>query len=172
MIGKYTYGENPKIKWKDANLTIGKFCSIASNLNIYLGGNHRSDWVTTYPFGHIYKDVFNTFDGVGHPKTNGDVIIGNDVWIADNVTIMSGITIGDGAVIACNSHIVKNVEPYSIVGGNPAKLIKYRFKKEQIDFLLELKWWDLDDKQINMIIPLLCNSDIDKLIYTLRNNIL
>ena len=170
MIGKYTYGEMPKIHWKSANLTIGKFCSIASNCHIYLGGNHRTDWITTYPFGHIHKDVF-TFDGVGHPKTNGDVIIGNDVWIADNVTIMSGIVIGDGAVIANNSHIVKNVEPYSIVGGNPAKLIKYRFTKEQINQLLLLKWWDLDDIQINKIVPLLCNSDIDKLIYTLRNKI-
>lgn len=170
-IGKYTYGEMPKIHWKNANLIIGKFCSIASNCHIYLGGNHRTEWITTYPFGHIHENVFNNFNGEGHPKTNGDVLIGNDVWIGDNVTIMSGITIGDGAVIACNSHIVKNVEPYSIVGGNPAKLIKYRFTKEQIDELLVLKWWNLDDKQINMILPLLCNSDINNFIYTLRNKI-
>jgi acetyltransferase-like isoleucine patch superfamily enzyme len=107
-----------------------------------LGGNHNSDWVTTYPFGHIHQNIFNTFNGEGHPATKGDVIIGNDVWIAANVTIMSGVTIGNGAVIANNSHVVKNVDPYSLVGGNPAKLIKYRLTPEQIKKLLEIKWWE------------------------------
>jgi acetyltransferase-like isoleucine patch superfamily enzyme len=147
-----------------ANLVIGKFCSIAGNLNIYLGGDHRTDWVTTYPFGNIHNNIFNKFDGTGHPKTNGDVIIGNDVWICDNVTIMSGVTIGDGAVIACNSHVVKNVEPYSIVGGNPAKLIKYRFTPEQIEKLLEIKWWNWEDEKINDFTPVLCNNNIDDFI--------
>jgi virginiamycin A acetyltransferase len=101
---------------------------------------------------------------VGHPSTKGDVIIGNDVWIGANVTIMSGVTIGDGAVIANNSHVVKNVEPYSLVGGNPAKLIKYRFTPEQIEKLLKIKWWYWDDKKINKFTPLLCNDNIDKFI--------
>ena len=129
-----------------------------------MGGNHNSDWVTTYPFGHINQNIFNTFNGQGHPATKGDGIIGNDVWIAANVTIMSGVTIGDGAVIANNSHVVKNVEPYSLVGGNPAKLIKYRFTPEQIAKLLEIKWWEWDDEKINTFLPLLCNSDIDNFI--------
>ena len=141
-IGKYTYGQRPNIHWinENATLIIGNFCSLASNLNIYLGGNHRTDWITTYPFGHIHQNKFNMFDGYGHPGTKGNVIIGNDVWIGSNVTIMSGVTIGDGAVIANNSHVVKNVEPYTLVGGNPAKLIKYRFSKEQIEKLLKIKW--------------------------------
>lgn len=84
-----------------------------------MGGNHRTDWLTTYPFGHIHKDIFTNFSGVGHPATKGSVVIGNDVWIGTNVTIMSGVSIGDGAVIANNSHVVKDVLPYSIVGGNP-----------------------------------------------------
>ena len=92
----------------NAKLIVGNFCSIADNVVIYLGGNHRTDWVTTYPFGYIYKNIFNNFYGIGHPSTKGNVIIGNDVWIGGNVTIMSGITIGD-AVIANNSHIVKNI---------------------------------------------------------------
>ena len=164
-FGKYTYG-TPNILWvnNDAKLVVGNFCSIAENVNIYLGGNHRSDWVTTYPFGHIHHNTFNNFNGVGHPSTKGDVIIGNDVWIGSNVTIMSGITIGDGVVIANNSHVVKNVEPYSLVGGNPAKLIKYRFSQEQIEKLLQIKWWYWDDNKINKFTPLLCNSNIDEFI--------
>ena len=164
-FGKYTYG-NPNIFWvnEDAKLVIGNFCSIADNVNIFLGGNHRSDWVTTYPFGHIYQNEFNMFDGKGHPSTKGDVIIGNDVWIGSNVTIMSGVTIGDGAVIANNSHVVKNIEPYSLVGGNPATFIKYRFTPQQIEKLLEIKWWFWEDEKINKFTPLLCNNNIDTFI--------
>lgn len=107
-FGKHSYGNITK-HWENDNATliVGKFCSIASNVHVYLGGNHRTDWVTTYPFGHVNKEHFNNFDGKGHPTTKGDVIIGNDVWIGDNVTIMSGVTVGDGAVIANNSHVVK-----------------------------------------------------------------
>lgn len=165
QVGKYTYGQT-NIYWKNDNakLTIGNFCSIASNVKIYLGGNHRTDWVSTYPFGHVYQDIFNTFNGIGHPATKGDVIIGNDVWIGSDVTIMSGVTIGDGAVIANNSHVVKNVEAYSLTGGNPAKVIKYRFSEEQIKKLLEIKWWYWDDEKINKFVPLLCNNNIDEFI--------
>jgi acetyltransferase-like isoleucine patch superfamily enzyme len=165
LIGKYTYG-NPAIYWtnNDAKCTIGNFCSIASNVRIYLGGNHRTDWVTTYPFGHIHQNIFNKFNGAGHPSTKGDVIIGNDVWIGDNVTIMSGVTIGDGVVIANNSHVVKHAEPYSLIGGNPAKFIKYRFSPQQIEKLLEMKWWYWDDEKINKFTPLLCNNNIDEFI--------
>lgn len=165
ITGKYTYGK-PQIHFNNSNakLIIGNFCSIADNVNIYLGGNHRTDWVSTYPFGHIHQSIFNNYDGKGHPATKGDVIIGNDVWIANDVTIMSGVKIGDGAVIANNSHVVKDVEPYSLVGGNPAKLIKYRFTKDQIDKLLEIKWWNWDDDKINVYTPLLCNSNIDEFI--------
>jgi acetyltransferase-like isoleucine patch superfamily enzyme len=164
-FGKYTYG-TPIVHWgnDNAKLVFGNFCSIATNVNIFLGGNHRTDWVTTYPFGHINQNTFNNFNGIGHPSTRGDVIIGNDVWIASNVTIMSGVTIGDGAVIANNSHVVKDVEPYSLIGGNPAKLIKYRFTREQIEKLLEIKWWYWDDEKINKFTTLLCNSNIDEFI--------
>ena len=91
-------------------------------------------------------------------------VFGNDVWIADNVTIMSGVRIGDGAVIACNSHAVKDVEPYSIDGGNPAKFIKYRFTQEQIECLLKIQWWKWSPEKINEHVHLLNNDKINEFI--------
>jgi acetyltransferase-like isoleucine patch superfamily enzyme len=143
--GKYTYGAENIIvhTWgEDYTILIGAFCSIAGNLQIFTGGNHNVSKISTYPFGHINKEVFNNPNINSEKKLGKDVIIGNDVWIGGNVTIMSGVNIGDGAVIAANSHVVKNVEPYSIVGGNPAQLIKKRFSDDIINKLLEIKWWE------------------------------
>lgn len=158
-VGIFTYGfDNIKLyKWDNkTKLKIGKFCSIAENCKIYLGGNHRTDWYTTYPFGHIYNHVFD-YKGTGHPASKGDVVIGNDVWIAANVTIMSGVTIGNGAVIANDSHVVKDVQSYAIYGGNPCKFIRYRFPQEVSDFLNATKWWDLEERKIEKLIPVLCS---------------
>ena len=169
-IGKYTYGADAIKIWDGppghADLIIGKFCSIAERITVWVGGNHRVDWISTYPFGHINQTVFNKYDGHDHPKTNGNVIIGNDVWIGADVTIMSGVHIGDGAVIANNAHVVQRVKPYSVVGGNPAEFYYYRFDQETIKKLLELKWWNLDDAVINEISPILCSGNIDLLFET------
>ena len=164
-FGKYSYGA-PNIMHDNngGKLTVGNFCSLALGTKIYLGGNHRTDWVTTYPFSNIHQHIFNKYNGGGLAGKTKNVTIGNDVWVGDNVTIMPGVIIGDGAVIACNSHVVKDVEPYAIVGGNPAKFIKYRFSKKQIEKLLEIKWWFWDDDKINNFTPLLCNTDIDEFI--------
>jgi len=170
-FGKYTYG-NPNIMYKNDNvkLVVGNFSSIAANVTIYLGNGigHDMSFVSTYPFGYIHNNIFTNVTNNSR-NTRGDVIIGNDVWIGENVRIMSGVTIGDGAVIANNSHVVKNVEPYSIVGGNPAKHIKYRFTPEQIEKLLFIKWWDWDDDKINKFIPLICSPDIDEFINSVSN---
>lgn len=168
-IGKYTYivgGEssiNVK-KWEPSGeILIGNFCSIAGGLEIFTGGNHRTDWFTTFPFGHIYQDRFNKFNGKGHPVTNGNVVIGNNVWIGEDVTILSGVTIGDGAVVGAKSVVTKNVEPYHIVGGNPAKVIRKRFSEGVIDKLLEIKWWYWDDHIINEFSDILCSDNFEEL---------
>jgi acetyltransferase-like isoleucine patch superfamily enzyme len=165
---EYSYGiKNIRVReWGEgADVKIGAFCSIADNVEIFLGGNHRTDWVTTYPFGHIHQDKF-PWHGKGHPATKGDVVIGNDVWIGSGATILSGVNIGDGAVISAKSVVVKDVPAYGIVGGNPAKLLKMRFTEDQIERLLNNPWWDLPESRINELIPLLCSNDIEALIAT------
>jgi acetyltransferase-like isoleucine patch superfamily enzyme len=163
-IGRYTYLNDLKIiGHPQASISIGQFCSIAPGVKIFLGDEHRTDWITTYPFGSIHKDAFGS-NATGHPATKGDVVIGNDVWIGYGSTIMSGVTIGDGAVIAARSHVVKPVAPYEVVGGNPAKHIKFRFDQPTIDMLLELKWWDKPESLIRALIPILTEKpDREKL---------
>ena len=171
-FGKYTYG-TPQLHWanNNAKLIVGCFCSIAKDVSIYLGNGFGHDiaYVSTYPFSLIHQDTFPNIINNSR-NTKGDVIIGNDVWIGEDVRIMSGVTIGDGAFIANNSHVVKNVEPYSLVGGNPAKLIKYRFSAEQIEKLLEIKWWDWPDQLINLYTPLLCSQNIDDFLQKVEEN--
>lgn len=158
-IGEYTYG-HPTVLFENDNttLTIGKFCSISTNVTIFLGGNHRYDWNTTYPF-NVFTDEFPFAKNIkGHPSSNGDVVIGNDVWLGQGVTIMSGITIGDGAILATNSVVTKNVGAYEIWGGNPSRLIRKRFDDEKIEELLQIKWWDKDLSFIEKNIELLCSD--------------
>jgi virginiamycin A acetyltransferase len=168
-LGKYSYISTDTFDffWPDihSKVIIGNFCSISSGLKIYFGGNHRIDRVTTFPFGIKNSDIFNKFDGSGHPAiSKGPITIGNDVWIGTNVTILAGVKIGDGAVIAGESVVTKNVEPYSVCGGNPGKFIKYRFTEEQRNKLLQIKWWNWEDRKINDYTPLLCDDNIDKFI--------
>jgi acetyltransferase-like isoleucine patch superfamily enzyme len=174
-LGRFSYGfENVNVRqWGEgASLKIGQFCSIADNINIFLGGNHRIDWITTFPFGHIFQEELGGQDIIGHPATKGDVTIGNDVWIGSGATILSGINIGDGAVISANATVVKNVQPYQIVAGNPATLIRKRFDDEIIELLLMLRWWDLEILEIKKITLLLSTTPnidvINNLIKTYR----
>ena len=166
-LGKYSYVVNPNIVWNvdESNVICGKFSSMGANVTIFLGNGigHDANFITTYPFGQIHKNVFTDVKN-NSKNTNGSVKIGNDVWIGQGSTIMSGVTIGDGAIIAANSHVVKSVEPYSIVGGNPAKHIKCRFSPEQIKNLLEIKWWDWSENRINKYMNLMLSNDIDKFI--------
>jgi virginiamycin A acetyltransferase len=164
--GKYSYGEPEIMNYglNDYKVIIGNFCSIAKNVKIYLanGIGHDSSFISTYPFGHIHNDIFNANNT--SKNSNGDVNIGNDCWIGENAVLMSGITIGDGCIIANNSHVFKNFPPYSIIGGNPAVIIKKRFTDLQIEKLLEKKWWLWEDSKIQENIHIICSSNIDEFI--------
>lgn len=155
-IGDFSYGNPTVFHWDEpVTLEIGKFCSIAQEVCIFLGGNHRTDWVSTYPFSAIHY-TFPKGKGIpGHPASKGDIIIGNDVWIGYGACIMSGVKIGDGAVIGARAVVSRDVKPYEIVAGNPAVAIKKRFSDEIIEKLLELQWWNLPLKEIHEIVPLL-----------------
>jgi acetyltransferase-like isoleucine patch superfamily enzyme len=164
-IGDYSYGV-PTVAYSNsgASLIIGKFCSIGLHVEIYLGGNHHTEWISTYPFSHL-SPLFRPEHRLiqGHPATKGDVRIGNDVWIANKAVILSGVTIGDGAAIGCDALVTKDVPPYTIVAGNPAKEIKPRFPKPIIAKLLALRWWDWDIDAINDVVPLLMSEDFEGL---------
>jgi Acetyltransferase (isoleucine patch superfamily) len=158
-VGDYTYGY-PKILGR-GDLKIGKFCSFAENITILLGVEHNSNWVTTYPFSSIFLEANHIS---GHPKSKGGIIIGNDVWIGQNATILSNLSIGNGAVIGACSVVTKDVEPYSIVAGNPAIHKKYRVPDEWIDALQKIKWWDWPIETILERIELLLQPPHDQLL--------
>lgn len=165
-IGKFSYGTPAPTVFADAwnpqaTLRIGKFCSIAQDVNILLGTEHRKDWVTTYPFPWIL-DEFGEIKG--YRATKGSVTIGNDVWIGMDVLILDGVSIADGAVIGAGSVVTKNVEPYAIVGGNPARIIGKRFDQGTIDKLLKIKWWDWSMERIRENMHLLMSNRIEEFI--------
>ena len=157
-VGRFTYGyETMEVyQWGEgASLEIGAFCSISNGLKIILGGNHRTDWSTTFPFGHIFIEELGGKGIQGHPQTRGNIRIGNDVWIGRNVTILSGVCIENGAVIAANSTVTRDIGAYEIWGGNPANFIKNRFEERVKDKLLSISWWSQDIEIINAIAHLL-----------------
>jgi acetyltransferase-like isoleucine patch superfamily enzyme len=160
-MGKHSYG-NPIIKeWGRpfAKCKIGAFCSIAGNVQIYLGGNHTIDWLTTFPFPAFFEGLEDVYPlGKG---SKGDVIIGNDVWLGDNVSILSGSTIADGCAVGASAVVAGHIPAYSVAVGNPAKVIKKRFTDEQIASLLKIKWWDWPIEKILENARLLLSPNIE-----------
>jgi acetyltransferase-like isoleucine patch superfamily enzyme len=166
-VGRFTYGhENINIRqWGEgAALSIGAFCSIGASVKIFLGGNHRSDWISTFPFGHIYQQDLGGENIIGHPSSKGPVEIGNDVWIGAKSTIMSGVKIGDGAIIGSTATVAKDIPPYAIVVGNPGKIVKYRFTEKQIESLLKIAWWNWTEDRIKTEAMDLWSNNIDEFI--------
>ena len=145
-------------------LIIGSYCSIGSGASFIMAGNqgHKYDWISSFPFFYMSEfDVFSKSQD-GFQKA-GDTVVGNDVWIGSEAMIMPGVQIGDGAVIGSRALVTKDVEPYSIVGGNPAKLIKKRFSDDDIQKLQEMKWWEWDEETLFEAMPILCSNKIDLL---------
>lgn len=158
-IGKHSYWSGRPRVYNDpkARLIMGAFCSIAKGAQIYLGGEHRTDWLTTYPFNELWQ----AGKGIsGHPRSKGDVVIGNDVWIGIEAIILSGVTIGDGAVVGARAVVTRDVPPYTIVAGNPAANVRQRFDADVINRLLEIAWWEWDDARIDKAVPLMLSDDI------------
>jgi len=165
-IGRCTYGNPAILTWNEgAALKIGSFCSIAEGVKILLGGEHRADWATTYPFNVLWESGRHI---AGHPKTKGDVIIGNDVCIGIEAVILSGVKIGDGAVVGARSVVANDIEPYAIYVGNPARLVRKRFDEKTIQQLLELEWWNFKDEEIEQMLPLMLHTDVQTFILEAR----
>lgn len=163
--GKYSFGVGsyglPKVHdWDEgATLRIGAYCSIALNVQIMLGGHHHSEWLTTYPFSSMVPG-----DIPPCSFSRGDVVIGNDVWLCANTIVLSGVTIGDGAIVSAGSVVTKDVEPYSIVAGNPACHVRWRFDESTRDALLEIAWWSWSAEEVSRIAPILCTGNIGMLL--------
>ncbi len=176
-VGDYTYfDDSPRYgadKFEEFNvlynhdfskvkLVIGKFCAIAAETRFIMAGDHKLDAISTYPFPIFrngWESAFNVYD----LPIKGDIIVGHDVWFGYDSLIMNGVTIGNGAIIAARAVVVKDVPAYSIVAGNPAKVVKMRFDDQTIERLQKIAWWDWNIEKISKHLKLICHLDIDQL---------
>ena len=170
IVGDFTYIADSEFEshvtnyypWSRDKLIIGKFCQIAAGVEFMMNdANHQMNAVTTFPFYTLEGWEMNAPDPSEMPF-KGDTVIGNDVWIGQKAVILPGVQIGDGAIIGANSVVGSNVAPYTIVIGNPAKVLRKRFDEELTDLLLRFKWWDKSIDEIDCLIPILTCSDLVK----------
>ena len=177
IVGDYTYYDDPDgperfeqnvlyhFPFIGDKLVIGKFCAIAKDVKFIMNGaNHKTSGFSTYPFYIFANGWERVTPQPGELPYKGDTVIGHDVWIGYDTTIMPGVSIGSGAIVAGKSVVTTDVPAYSIVGGNPAKVIKYRFAESTIDSLLELSWWDWDIQVITDNLEAITNCDLEHLI--------
>ena len=180
IVGDYTYYDdiNGPVRFEErvthhyefygVKLIIGKFCQIAKDVEFIMNGvNHQMNAVSTFPF-YILEGWDQEVPSLSKMPVKGDTIVGNDVWIGQNATIMPGVIIGDGAIIGANSVVAKNVNPYTVVAGNPIKVIRKRFDDELIELMLKFKWWNKEIDEINALIPLLSDSDLGRVKQALK----
>ena len=185
-VGDYTYYDDSSdpMGWEANNvlfnyaffgesLIIGRYCALAEGSTFIMGAaNHRLSSVTTYPFnvmGGKWRDISTPhIDELPH---KGDTVIGNDVWIGHDAVVMPGVRLGDGCIVAAYSVVTKSFPPYSVIGGNPARLIRKRFDDELIDLLLAFRWWDRDSREVTSLIPLLTSPDLDMVKSRLRESL-
>lgn len=169
-VGDYTYFADKDFEkhvthhydFLGDKLIIGKFCQIAAGVEFVMNGaNHRMNCASTYPF-YIFGGWEQEAPPLSELPLKGDTVVGNDVWIGQNATVLPGVHIGNGAIIGANSTVASDVEPYTVVAGNPAKPIRKRFDDELTEILEKLKWWDKPPEEINALIPLLSCSDLEK----------
>ncbi len=177
QVGDYTYYDDPEApeNFEKNNvlfnypefgdrLIIGKFCAIASGTKFIMGAaNHRLSSVSTYPFavfGGAWEAVLPSH--LSQLPRKGDIVIGNDVWIGRESVILPGVTIGNGAIVAAYSVVTRDVPPYTVYGGNPARFLKKRFSDSLTSLLEEFSWWDLPAEELPEVLPLLCDPDLDK----------
>jgi acetyltransferase-like isoleucine patch superfamily enzyme len=183
-FGRHSYGPQPQLlgfmPWlarKARGSSVGNFCSLSDGVVFSFLGKHNYEWVSTYPF-YDFFEVWGFEDkfwrrGVPDEKQieATPIIIENDVWVASNVVFKEGVKVCNGAVVAMGSLVTKDVPAYALVGGNPARVIKYRFPQEQIDTLQEIAWWNWTDRKIKKVLPLLLSEDVEALIrYSKKQN--
>lgn len=170
IVGDFTYIADSEFEshvtnfypWSKDKLIIGKFCQIAAGVEFIMNdANHQMSAVSTFPFYTLEGWDMDAPSASDMPF-KGNTVIGNDVWIGQNAVILPGVNIGDGAIIGANSVVGTKVAPYTIVAGNPAKVIRKRFDEELIDLMLRFKWWDKSIREINSLIPILTCSDLEK----------
>ena len=182
-VGDYTYYDDPEdptgfeqnnllYNWPEfgEKLIIGKFCCIGSGARFLMGpANHRMASVTAYPFavfGGAWEEAAPPH--LAQLPRKGDTVVGNDVWLGRECLILPGVRIGDGAIVGARAVVTRDVAPYEIVGGNPARPLRKRFDEELIELLLELRWWDREGEELVRLIPLLCDPDLARVRRELR----
>lgn len=176
IVGDYTYFDDPRNgpeKFEEYNvlynydfskvkLILGKFCAIAAETRFIMTGDHKLDAISSYPFP-IFKMGWERAFQISDLPVKGDIVVGSDVWFGYSSLIKGGVTIGHGAIVAAGAVVIKDVPPYTIVGGNPAKVVKQRFDDTTIERLLQIAWWDWDIAKINRHLGLICHLDVDRL---------
>lgn len=161
-VGVGTYGIPEVFEFGDDTvLRIGSYTSIAAGVRILLGGEHRTDWLTTYPFPAMMKGLEDIKD---YAPSKGDVVIGSDCWICAGAMILSGVTIGHGSIVAAGAVVTRDVAPFSVVGGNPCKFIRFRFDEHIRQQLLDAAWWDWPMDEVKSIARTLSSNDLPALL--------